>query len=147
VRRVFRDAAKRDSRAFYAQGDPNTDNQEDNSDMRQPTINVTVSPVINMPDVKPTFKIDMPEAMTIPAPQVTVNIPEQAAPIVNVAAPNVSVAAPVVNVAAPEQTEIKAAPANVVVNVPRIMREDQTIQRDANGVIKSTTTTITYAEE
>jgi hypothetical protein len=32
----------------------------------------------------------------------------------------------------------------VVVNVPRIMREDQTIQRDANGVIKSTTTTITY---
>lgn len=66
------------------------DSEEDDNEMgyKQPTINVTVSPIINMPDVKPTFKFDMPEALTIPAPQVTVNVPEQAAPIVNVAAPH-----------------------------------------------------------
>lgn len=143
VRRVFRDAAKRDSRAFYAQGDPNTGAQGD--DMRPITVNV--SPHIHMPEVK------MPDSFTVQtsaptvnvaAPAVTVNVPEQQPPAVNVAAPNVSVAAPVVNVAAPEQPEVKAAAPNVVVNVPRIRREDQTIQRDANGVIKSTTTVVTY---
>lgn len=111
------------------------DSEEDDSDMgyKQPTINVTVSPVIHMPDVKPTFKFDMPEALTIPAPQVTVNVPEQAAPIVNVAAP-------VVNM--PEQ---KAQPAPVVnVSAPRATSQTQTVNRDDKGNIVSTTTTIKY---
>ena len=114
------------------------DSEEDDNEMgyKQPTINVTVSPVIHMPDVKPTFKFDMPEQMTIPAPQVTVNVPEQAAPVVNVAAPIVNM---------PEQ---KAQPAPIVnVSAPRATSQTQKVNRDEKGNIVSTTTTITYAEE
>jgi len=114
------------------------DSEEDDNEMgyKQPTINVTVSPVIHMPDVKPTFKFDMPNEITVPAPQVTVNVPEQAAPIVNVAAPIVNMPEP------------KAQPAPVVnVSAPRATSQTQKVNRDEKGNIVSTTTTITYAEE
>jgi type IV secretory pathway VirJ component len=132
VRRVFRDAAKRDSRAFYAQGDPNA------GSMRPITVNVA-APVINvsnqMPDQPPPTVNVAPAVVNVAAAEV--KIPDQPAPIVNVAAPNVSVAAPVVNVAAPD------AP-SVTVNVPRIAREDQVVTRDRDGNLKGSTTTVTY---
>lgn len=107
--------------------------QENSDDMRQP-INITVSPVIHMPEIK------MPDTLRfsdMPAPIVNV-----AAPVVNVEkqdAPVVNVAAPIVNVAASEQ------PAPVVnVSAPRATSQTQTVNRDDKGNIVSTTTRITY---
>lgn len=127
VRRVFRDAAKRDSRAFYAQGDPNA------GSMRPITVNVA-APVINvsnqMPDQPPPTVNVAPAVVNVAAAEV--KIPEQPAPVVNVAAPNVTIQAP-------------AQPAPVVnVNVPRIAREDQVVTRDRDGNLKGSTTTVTY---
>ena len=107
--------------------------QEAADDMRQP-INITVSPIINLPEIK------MPDTLRfsdMPAPIVNV-----AAPVVNVEkqeAPIVNVAAPIVNVAASEQ------PAPVVnVSAPKATSQTQTVNRDAQGSIISTTTTYKY---
>jgi len=97
-------------------------------------INITVSPVINLPEIKmpDTFRLsDMPAPIVNVAAPV-VNMPEQKAPIVNVAAP-------IVNVAASEQ------PAPIVnVSAPRATSQTQKVNRDDKGNIVSTTTTITY---
>lgn len=87
--------------------------------------------------------------ITMPPITITANMPAQAAPVVNVTneipeqreipAPIVNVAAPVVNVAASEQ------PAPVVnVTMPRATSQTQTVNRDAQGSILSTTTRIDY---
>lgn len=76
---------------------------------------------------------------------VTNQIPEQPAPVVNVAAAEVIVPAPIVSVnSAPVVVDV-AAP-NVTINSPRIVEENQTIERDIRGNIKSTTTVVTYEE-
>lgn len=77
---------------------------------------------------------------------ITNQIPTQAAPVVNVAAAEVLVPAqpaPIVNVSAAPVIVDVAAP-NVTIKSPRITEENQTIERDAQGNITSTTTTVTY---
>lgn len=65
----------------------------------------------------------------------TIAVPEQAAPVVNVAAPVVNVPAPIVNVT----NDVQSAP--VTVNNAFASKAVQTVQRDANDEITSTTTT------
>lgn len=90
--------------------------------------------------------------ITMPPITITANMPAQAAPVVNVTnempeqrempAPVVNVAAPIVNVAASEQ------PAPVVnVSAPRATSQTQTVNRDEQGNIVSTTTRINYEGE
>jgi len=71
---------------------------------------------------------------------ITINVP---APIVNVAAAEVVVPAPIVNVSPPPIVVDVAAP-SVTIKSPRIAEEFQTIERDTQGNITSTTTTVTY---
>ena len=85
--------------------------------------------------------------ITMPPITITANMPAQAAPVVNVTneipeqrempAPVVNVAAPVVNV------EKQDAPI-VNVSLPRASSQTQTVNRDAQGSIISTTTRIDY---
>lgn len=97
------------------------------------------------------------EAASTP-PEINVSVPEQPAPIVNVTvnpapvyiqptpAPAVTVSAPQVVVNAPPVNV--AAPAVTVENkMPRVAREVQTVNRDANGNIVSTETRTMYEGE
>jgi hypothetical protein len=128
VRRVFRDAVKRDSQAFYEQPMPA-------GAAPSPRITVNVSaPTVNVSNQVPEQPAPIvnvaPAVVNVAAAEVT--IPEQPAPVVNVAAPNVTIEAP-------------AQPAPVVnVNVPRARREEQTVIRDREGNLKGSTTTVHY---
>ena len=85
--------------------------------------------------------------ITMPPITITANMPAQAAPVVNVTneipeqretpAPIVNVAAPIVNV------EKQDAPV-VNVSLPRATSQTQTVNRDPQGSIISTTTRIDY---
>jgi HK97 family phage portal protein len=128
VRRVFRDAVKRDSQAFYEQPIPA-------GAAPSPRITVNVSaPVVNvsnqMPEQAPPTVNVAPAVVNVASAEL--KLPVQPAPVVNVAAPNVTIEAP-------------AQPAPIVnVNVPRIAREDQVVTRDRDGNLKGSTTTVTY---
>lgn len=103
-----------------------------------------------------------PPVVTVSNPPITVNVPQQEPPVVNINTPeqpvpivNLSVPeqpAPVVNVEASKVTvEVSPTPVEVsspvTVNVPRPIREEQTVQRDHNENIKSTTTNIIYEDK
>jgi len=123
VRDVFRFAMKETPQAFYERGIPAPREPPPPPPPPPPTINVTVAaPRVSVRNMIPEQK----------PPRVSVSVPEQPAPIVNVAAPTVNVEAPSVKVAAPQ------------VNVPRIVKETQTVQRNQDGVMTGTTTRVTY---
>jgi hypothetical protein len=117
-----------------------------------PSITVTVpersveTPVLlSPPDMAPAeVNVNVPER------SVTVNVPEQASPIVNVnvpeqPAPTIEVKSADVNVTVqPTPVEITNP---VTVNVPRPVKEHQTVQRDVNGDISTTETYIIYEDK
>jgi hypothetical protein len=108
------------------------------------TVNVPqqTAPVVNMAPAE--VNVNVPER------SVTVNVPEQASPIVNVnvpeqPAPTIEVKSADVNVTVqPTPVEITNP---VTVNVPRPVKEHQTVQRDVNGDISTTETYIIYEDK
>ena len=83
--------------------------------------------------------------ITMPPITITANMPAQAAPVVNVAAAEVTMPeqpAPVVNVSIPEAKEQPAPVVNV--SLPKATSQTQTVNRDEQGNIISTTTRINY---
>ena len=91
--------------------------------------------------------------ITMPPITITANIPAQAAPVVNVGGPVVNVPeakeqpAPIVNVAAPIVNVEKQDAPVVNVTTPRATSQTQTVNRDEQGSIISTTTRINYGGE
>ena len=101
---------------------------------------------IHLPESFTTKMADMPAPIiNVAAPMVNVTneVAAQPAPIVNVAAPSVSVAAPNVTVTN-DAPVINIPPVAQIAPVPLAVREDQIVERDRNGNIVSTMTTITY---
>lgn len=130
-------------------------------------IEIDFNPVFNPPDVTvniperrsdvtveaPVINLSLPKTdINLPAPQVqvdvespVVNLPKQDAPIVNVSIPTQE--APIVNVAPvvnPTPVEITNP---ITVNVPKVTREEQRVNRDAQGFIQSTETDVHYEDE
>lgn len=118
-------------RAIAATASPKTEPQPLNVHVHMPEGMVQMSaPVIH----------NAVAAAPTPNVQVDVHVPEAAAPVVNVAA--AAVQAPIVNVAAPSVTVTnEVQPAPVTVNNAFATKAVQTVQRDKNDEIVSTTTT------
>jgi hypothetical protein len=92
--------------------------------------------------------INVTVSVAAPVVNVTNQTPAQPAPVVNVAAAEVNIPeqpAPVVNVSIPEAKEQPAPVVNV--SLPRATSQTQTVNRDEQGNIISTTTRINYGGE
>jgi len=104
------------------------------------------------PEQAAPFETHQPINVTVsvaaPVVNVTNQTPAQPAPVVNVAAAEVNIPeqpAPVVNVSIPEAKEQPAPVVNV--SLPRATSQTQTVNRDEQGNIISTTTRINYGGE
>lgn len=106
---------------------------------------------VNVPERSSTVNVSQPEiTVNVPERSVSVNVPEQEAPVVNLSVPEQP--APVINVkSADVNVQVQPTPVEVTnpitVNVPRPVREHQTVQRDVNGDIATTNTEIIYEDK
>lgn len=113
---------------------------------------------VHVPEQKSEITVNVPETVVnidnkIPeqnSPDVYVNVPKQEAPVVNLSVPDAP--APIVNITTPDvKVSVSPTPVEitnpVTVNIPKVSKEHQTVQRDEWGNIVSTDTKISYEDD